>query len=368
MSVGSVTAIDCFAGAGGLSLGLTQAGIRVCLAFDSDAIAVRTHNQNLGNSAIVAHAEAISGLELLQAASLSRGDCDLVVGGPPCQGFSRQRRGTTEDARNDLVHEFLRLVIEIEPRMFLMENVGALGGPRGRAHLPALLDTAEAAGYRVQKRVLDAAEYGVPQRRRRLFLVGERVDREARFVFPSPTHRDGAFLTVRQAIADLPSPMTDPARAALIPNHGMDNISPLNRRRISHVPEGGGRADIPPELRLPCHALDVDTVGHRAVYGRLSWDRPSGTITTKCNSFTRGRFAHPSEDRNISMREAARLQGFPDEFVFLGGKVDVAHQVGNAVPPPLARQLGLALIAALTPSVNEGVLRARNGAQLALGV
>ena len=132
-----------------------------------------------------------------------------------------------------------------------------------------------------------------------------------------------------------------------IPNHQPDRISDLNRERISHVPEGGGRADIPYELRLPCHQVSVEVAGHRGVYGRLSWDQPAGTITTKCNSFTRGRFAHPVAHRNISMREAARIQSFPDDFVFEGSKVEVAHQIGNAVPPRLASELGKAIRSAL---------------------
>ena len=113
----------------------------------------------------------------------------------------------------------------------------------------------------------------------------------------------------------------------------------MNRKRISFVPEGGGRADIPMEYRLPCHRVDVEKAGHRAVYGRLRWSDVAATITTKCNSFTRGRFAHPTEDRNITMREAARLQSFPDTFHFVGNKVEVAHQIGNAVPPKLAQAL-----------------------------
>lgn len=338
-------AIDCFAGAGGLSLGLAQAGFVVGAAFDASAPAVRTYARNHGEHILCARAEGLTGERLLKLADVAQGACELVAGGPPCQGFSRQRRGAAADDRNELVFQFLRLVAEIQPELFLMENVAAIRGARGQAVLPRLLDAARAANYHVSVAVLDAADFGVPQHRRRAFLVGERADRPPLFAFPAATHGPTTWTTVRAAISDLPDPTSEAART--IANHDPDRISDLNRTRIASVPPGGGRADIPEHLRLPCHRVDVEKAGHRGVYGRLWWDRPAGTITTKCNSFTRGRFAHPEADRNITMREAARLQGFPDDFVFLGSRVDVAHQVGNAVPPLLARCLGLALRQAL---------------------
>jgi len=341
------TAIDCFAGAGGLSLGLSEAGLRVVAAFDSDPDACASYSSNLGAHILQSKAEELKGEHLLRKGGIIRGQCALVAGGPPCQGFSRQRRGDSQDTRNELVLEFLRLVLEIKPTMFLMENVSAIGGPRGRKHLEAVTKKAESQGYRVTSRVLDAADFGVPQHRRRLFLVGEVDDGFQYFTFPSATHDSDRYVNVRDAIGDLPCPMKDPEKAAAFPNHEPDNISDLNRKRISYVPEGGGRENIPDELKLPCHRVSVDIAGHRFVYGRLSWNEPAGTITTKCNSFTRGRFAHPSENRNITMREAARLQGFPDSYIFEGGKVPIAHQVGNAVPPPLAKALGSAIVRAL---------------------
>lgn len=335
-----LTAIDTFAGAGGLSLGLAMAGFDVRCATDWDEDSVATHSKNLGGSALVADVTALSGAELLEIAAVD--SVDLLAGGPPCQGFSVQRRGAMHDDRNRLVFEYLRMVKEIRPRAFLMENVAAIGGPRGKHFLSTIKEEAEEAGYSVTSAVLDAADFGVPQHRRRLFLVG--VDDGRAFTFPEPSHSPAQWVTVRQAFAGLPDPFLEPEAAAEFPNHERDNISELNRLRISHVPEGGGREDIPEDLRLPCHRVSVDTAGHRGVYGRLWWDRPSGTITTKSNSFTRGRFAHPVANRNITMREAARLQGFPDSFVFVGDKVSVAHQVGNAVPPPLAEALGTALM------------------------
>lgn len=339
----SPVAIDCFCGAGGLSLGLMQAGFTIAFAFDHDADSVGTYRRNLGDHVIQASIETLDRDIVRQAIQRHGGHCDIVAGGPPCQGFSVQRRGKDSDGRNDLVLAFLDLVLEVAPTYFLMENVAALRGRRGQAHLQKLIERAAEAGYRTHLRVLNAADYAVPQIRKRVFLVGEVDDGSQYFRFPEPSRASDEYLTVQEAIGDLSSP----ARDCGIPNHEPDSISELNRIRISHVPAGGGREDIPPELRLPCHRLGPDKIGHRGVYGRLAWDRPASTITTKCNSFTRGRFAHPSENRNITMREAARLQGFPDEFVFLSNKVSVAHQIGNAVPPPLARTLGEALVCAI---------------------
>lgn len=347
MHAGPPVAIDCFAGAGGLALGLRDAGFSVRAAFDASPFAVATYQHNLGPHIVEARAEDLCGLDLLRLSGYDGWDCALVAGGPPCQGFSVQRRGEDEDERNTLILDFLRLVRDIGPQMFLMENVSAIRGKRGDALLERFFEDARRAGYHVSVAVLDAADYGVAQHRRRAFVVGERDDCPPAFVFPEPTHREGTWRTVRHAIGDLPSPMAAPEEAAQYPNHEADQISDINRLRISFVPPGGGREHIPEHLRLPCHRVSVEKAGHRNVYGRLHWDHPAGTITTKCNSFTRGKFAHPAEDRNITMREAARLQGFPDDFVFLGGRVPVAHQIGNAVPPPLALALGNAILETL---------------------
>lgn len=337
------TFIDCFAGAGGLSLGLVQAGLRPRAAFDMDAASVATYTKNLGGHIIEADVRSLTAEQLLEVAGLNRGECDLLAGGPPCQGFSRQRRGSNEDERNDLVLDYLRLVEGTMPTWLLMENVAALAGPRGEAVLQQFTGGIARLGYASITTVLDAADFGVPQHRRRLIVLARRGTQTP--VMPKPSHDADSWVTVRQAIGDMPCPFEEPERAALISNHERDNISEMNRLRLSHVPEGGGREDIPPELQLPCHRrTTVEKGGHRGVYGRLWWDRPSATMTTKCNSFTRGRFGHPALDRNITMREAARLQGFPDEFEFLGTKVPIAHQIGNAVPPPLARALGRAIL------------------------
>lgn len=336
-------AIDCFAGAGGLSLGLHQAGFSVGAAFDNDPDAVATYRASVGNI-LQSPASELDADRLLKEAGLSFEDCDLVAGGPPCQGFSVQRRGSDHDSRNELVLDFFRIVSEIRPTFFLMENVAAIQGKRGQGILERLRSLAAESGYMTCEKVLDAADFGVPQHRRRFFLVGARDGAMDGFAWPEPSASIPP--TVRDAIGDLPKPLRDPTELG-IPNHELDNMSELNRKRISFVPEGGGREDIPEDLQLPCHRVSVSKAGYRGVFGRLAWDRPAGTITTKCNSFTRGRFAHPEQNRNITMREAARIQGFPDDFVFRGSRVAVAHQVGNAVPPGLAQAVGASIYTAL---------------------
>lgn len=328
-------AIDAFCGAGGLSHGLIKAGFDVQFAFDFNERAIETYRANLGH-----HAHVMDSKTVKPSTIVTSGPVTLVAGGPPCQGFSVQRRGPEEDIRKNLIFEFLRLVRGIKPKIFLMENVAALASARNQAYFEKLKSDAEQLGYEVQAKILNAADFGVPQTRKRLFVLGVKKSLKGKITLPDGTSEN--WVSVREAIADLPSPRS--SAALLYPNHLPDNISDLNRERISHVPPGGGRSDIPAHLRLACHSVSVDVAGHRGVYGRLDWDKPAGTITTKCNSFTRGRFAHPVENRNITMREAARLQSFPDDFVFQGGIVDVAHQVGNAVPPLLSYRIASHLL------------------------
>jgi DNA (cytosine-5)-methyltransferase 1 len=344
-------AVDAFAGAGGLSLGLQGAGWDVVFAFDNDPVAVETYRRNLGLPAEVLDAELLEPGELMTRAGLKPGDCALLAGGPPCQGFSLQRRGVRDDPRNRLVLRFLDYIAGLQPRAFLMENVPAIATVRGRALLEAIVDRTGEAGYSVYIRTLDAADYGVAQHRKRTFLIGLVAD-AGPFVWPEPTI-SGAPLTVAEALEGLPSPPQDGSPHPEVPNHYREaRLSATNIERIRHVPPGGGREHLPPELRLKCHEN-----GHRHLdtYGRLAWDRPSGTITARFDSFTRGRFGHPVEDRSITLREGARLQGFPDWFIFEGNREDGARLIGNAVPPPLARALGRATRQALEGAPEQPV-------------
>ena len=338
-------AIDLFAGAGGLSLGLERSGYEVVFALDNDAVAVRSYKESLGSHIICAPIEQISAAELMRRANIVPGECDLLAGGPPCQGFSLQRRGERVDSRNGLVLDFIRMVEEVRPTFFLMENVSGLLTKHGRPFLDEFHRRVARLGYVIHVELLDASDFGVPQRRRRALLVGERTTGgKSRFQFPSPLQ--GPPRTVRDAIADLPSPPKDGSEHPLVANHYREaRLSPLNIERIKHVPQGGGRASLPEHLQLACHRNTSHR--HLDVYGRLAWDEPAVTLTARFDSFTRGRFAHPEEHRSLTIREGARIQTFPDDFRFFGSREDQARQVGNAVPPSLAEALGTAILQTL---------------------
>jgi DNA (cytosine-5)-methyltransferase 1 len=337
--------VDLFSGAGGLSLGLIQSGFESLLAVDSDQHACRTYELNIGRI-IKEDLARVTTQFICEAAHIGQGQLDLVCGGPPCQGFSVQRRGDREDHRNELVTRFAELAVGIRPRAILMENVPGLLGIRGRAEYETFCRVLTDSGYCIKARTLDAADYGAPQHRIRAFVVGWLPEAFANFDFPAASHREGTWKTVRDSIADLPEPPNDYTEHPDYPNHVKVHISPLNEQRISHIPPGGGRTDLPSDLQLPCHRKDN---GHRHldVYGRLYWDRPAGTITAMFDNFTRGRFAHPERNRSITNREGARLQTFPDRFLFTGPKKDVARQIGNAVPPLMGAILGGSILAAL---------------------
>lgn len=340
-----LTAIDSFAGAGGLSLGLRQAGWKIPLAFDYDPIAVETYRKNLGSHAYLLDAVDVTSSQLMELSGLGPGECDLFAGGPPCQGFSLQRRGDRSDPRNKMGLFFLDWVREFLPKAFLIENVAAITSVRGKEVIEAVRSLADELGYGLSIETVNALHYGVAQNRRRTFIVGMANGQE--FEWPQPDLK--AVMTVRDAIGKLPSPPIDGSRHPEIPNHYREaRLSAKNIERIRAVPEGGSRLDLPEHLQLECHKS-----GHRHLdtYGRLSWDLPSGTITARFDSFTRGRFGHPVEDRSITLREGARLQGFPDSFVFLGNREEGARMIGNAVPPPLARSFGVALASQIQEKV-----------------
>ncbi len=334
------TALDLFCGAGGLSRGLTDAGISVVGAIDSWEPAIRSYRENFDHQAWIADAGK------LDAAKLSKmgfsGSVDLVVGGPPCQGFSIQRIGINTDARNDLIGSFARTVVSLRPKLFIMENVPGLLGHRGREHLRRFENLLSNAGYETTHKILDASEFGVSQVRRRVFVVGWPKSLGTRFEFPEPL--SSAPRSVRDAIGGLIEPPRDFTPMPGDPLHRRMKLSELNLQRLRHIPPGGGFEDLPVELRVDCHKAGAARIGHRNVYGRLAFDRPASTITARFDSFTRGRFAHPEQDRNITLREGARLQGFPDDHVFLGTQEEVAALIGNSVPPPLGAAMGRAAL------------------------
>jgi len=342
------TCIDSFSGAGGLGLGLQKAGFDLLLSFDSDPLCIETQELNshyFSHKAVEANVSEMLGGVLLGKTGLEPDELFLLAGGPPCQGFSIQRIGEDKDERNNLIYRFVDLVDEIHPRYFLMENVAGITGKRGKQILSRALKEAEEAGYWIHKKLLDAQNYDVPQRRRRLFVIGERKDGQLpRFQFPQPTVSEGEKKTVRDAIGDLPPPPEDGNDHPDIPHHRRDNLWEINKKRLRALEPGQGREHLPDRLLADCHKTDASKIGHRNVYGRMPWDDVAPTITARFDSFTRGQFGHPEQIRSVSLREGAILQTFPTDFVFAGNKVDIARQIGNAVPPRLAEILGKQII------------------------
>jgi len=328
--------LDLFAGAGGLSLGLTWAGFESMGAIEFDPSAADTYDRNFGGHI---HRDSNGQPHAIENVDFSEyvGRVDLLVGGPPCQGFSQLGKGLADDPRNRLWREFMNAVAVVRPRAFLMENVPPLlRAEEGRA----TLEVAASLGYDVTSGVLNANEYGVPQLRRRAFVFGTLVGEAT---LPQPT-RSEAPRTVRWAIDDLP---LEPDEKNW---HLGRNPRPVSLERYKVVPEGGNRFDLQkarPDITPRCW-LEKPT-GSTDVFGRLSWDKPALTIRTEFFKPEKGRYLHPQAHRPITHREAARLQTFPDDFEFCGSKIEVAKQIGNAVPPVLAYKLGAHIASILEP-------------------
>lgn len=329
----SPTFMDFFAGAGGLSLGLVHAGLQPLWAFDMNPLACETHRSNIAEC----HVDALSMDDInFRKIVLQHGVPDVIVGGPPCQGFSTKGSGHSSDPRNRLVVEYIKNAVSIGPKIIVMENVPGVLGVRGKALVTQAREILADAGYVVATRIVQAVSVGVPQYRKRAILVAQKRDLDD-FVF-SAFDKPNEIRTVRDAIGHLPSPPEDGSPHPYFANHSRAKISPINIERISHVPPGGGRLDLPEHLQLACHR--ANTSRHHDVYGRLEWDKPAPTITAMFDNFTRGRFAHPDENRNITNREGASIQTFPEDYHFVGPKKEVAKQIGNAVPPKVGQAIG----------------------------
>lgn len=334
------TAVDLFCGAGGLTLGLRRAGFDVLAALDSSEVAVRTYHLNFGHAPVTADVRSLTTDQFRSLSGLGEQTVDLVAGGPPCQGFSIQRIGGDSDERNFLVFDFARFVVGLRPKVFLMENVPGILGSRGKRIASKFEEKLTEAGYEVRNALVNAADYGVPQIRKRVFFYGWQRRFLPPFQFPKPSLAPESYGTVLQTIGELPSPPANYRPYPGDPLHRRIKLSPKNMERLRHVPPGGGFESLPVELRVNAHRNGAAKIGHRYVYGRLAPGAPAATITARFDSFTRGRFAHPSEDRNITLREGARLQTIPDDFRFEGTQEEVAALIGNAVPPLLAEVIG----------------------------
>lgn len=335
-------AIDLFCGAGGLSLGLKDAGIRVVAGYDVDPACQYPYEQNIRADFVLKDVRSVTGAELNRR--WPQGCIRVLAGCAPCQPFSPYRKGidTSDDDDWPLLREFARLVRTTKPHYVTMENVPRLQSNRIFAEFVRNL---REFGYTVAWNVRDAQAFGVPQIRRRLVLIAARGQRYVEV--PCQTVEDEARLTVRDAISHL-APLKAGAASDTDPIHVARGMSPMNLRRIRASKPGGTWLDWPSELRAPCHRR---ATGHsyKNVYARMDWDSPSPTITTLSHSFGSGRFGHPEQDRALSLREAAILQGFPDDYEFVPEhqapkRATLGRLIGNAVPPPIGRMIGHAIL------------------------
>lgn len=318
-------AIDLFCGAGGLTQGLVDAGFRVIGAVDVADLAADAYVLNHPDVVLWRRdIRRLSPQKVMRRLDLEPGELDLLAGCPPCQGFSTlrtHRRGSSvKDARNGLVAQFARFAEALLPKALMMENVPGLESDR---RLGLMLRRLERLGYQLTAGVLDARDYGVPQRRRRLVILGARG---AAVTFAEP---HAQMRTVRDAFAGL----AEAGRSGdELHDHG-ERRSAAVRELIDDIPpNGGSRRMLGPERQLPCHRR---LEGWFDVYGRMAWDQPAPTITSGCINPSKGRFLHPEENRAITLREAALLQSFPGDYrlPLTRGKYRAADLIGNALPP-----------------------------------
>jgi DNA (cytosine-5)-methyltransferase 1 len=336
-----LTAIDLFAGAGGLSLAALKLGLQVRAAVENDVHACKTYRKNINErlrnqvELAVCDISDIRWKELLQKAALEAGECDILLGGPPCQGFSTHRINGSgvDDPRNDLLLHYFAGMKVIKPKTFLVENVTGILWPRHSRYLNRFLRSAKDAGYRVfEPVILNARDFGVPQNRKRVFILGIREDTKWQGEWPpSETHHALGSDLVRGAnfqcwitaaeVFKLPLRTGDPNAIH------MQHTAELRDVFRSTPKNGGSRYES--NRVLPCHRGHD---GHKDVYGRIDPSRPGPTMTTGCVNPSKGRFVHPVANHAITARHAARFQTFPDDFVFEGGLMAAARQIGNAVP------------------------------------
>lgn len=347
--------VDLFCGAGGLSEGFAGAlgpdgrkAFRVAYAVDLDRSCVNTYRANVLRELTPEEAQrrsacrsvvGLSADEILRASGDS--NVDVVIGGPNCQAVSAAGNRNPNDIRNDMFGEFARLIDELRPRWFVMENVPGLAHRNNLPLLRRMFERLSDSGYHVQGDVLLAADFGVPQYRYRLFIVGNRAALPIAFPVPE-ANRDRRDITVEDAIGDLTDIATDGDH---VPNHLALGLDLANVRRIRHIPPGGDWHDLPIDL-LPERSFSTRSSDQKGTYGRLAWGGLAYTVTGLVANVTAGPFTHPLWDRALTAREAARLQGFPDSFVFTGSPESWYRQIGNAVPPPLARAVAQSLLAA----------------------
>lgn len=393
-----LTMIDLFAGAGGLSEGLREAGFQGLYANEIKRCYSKTYAINHSNTIVDQRdIREVNAKSVRKQLGVRRGELDLIAGGPPCQGFSINAPiRSNDDKRNHLFREFLRFVDEFHPRAVLIENVPGLVSFEGGLTLQAILTTLEKHGYQSDVRIVYAPHYGVPQTRWRTIVIGLCEGLSINTAFPEPVYEapirvnftsrfEGRnivslpgkvelpqFISVEDAIDDLPILKNGEAGTEIkkyrtqpknnfqhvmragsngVVNHEAARLSKINMERLAYIPPGGNWTDIPLEL-LPKGMQRAHRSDHTKRYGRVNPKGLASTILTKCDPHW-GAYFHYSQDRAFTVREAARIQTFPDTFHFAGSRVEQYEQVGNAVPPLLAAAIGRSLACTLGYTTKE---------------
>jgi len=327
--------IDFFCGGGGMTKGFITAGIDMQFGFDLNPSCQETYERNNRIPYLCRDITTVNVAELIEEfPEINHNDELVIVGCAPCQPFSKQRNSNEEHVDTNLLDYFGTVVTELLPGFIVVENVP---GIEGKPVFLRFLELLNGNGYEVVYDVLNAKNYGVPQNRKRIVLIASRICRPE---LPAETHGEGLlpYETVRNAIDRFPAIAAGEANQ-IFPNHVAASLSRVNINRIQATPlDGGSRTDWPEELILKCH--NGNHRGHTDVYGRMRWNQVAPTLTSKCFSLSNGRFGHPTQNRAISLREAASLQSFPDDYIFYGNQGEIGKQIGNAVPVLLAQRIG----------------------------
>lgn len=350
--------VELFAGSGGLGTGFSNAGFNIISANDVWESAGKTYVANHPKvKYIVKDIAQLTGDELLEGTGYSKSDVDVIIGGPPCQGFSTLGKRFIDDPRNKLFKEYVRIVNEIRPQFFVMENVSGILSMEGGKVLENILSSFQEIGYKLEYRLLNAAEYGVPQQRERIIFIGTRTNKKIRY--PKKTHSltgEAGYekaLTLWDAIGDLPQSDTEEITkytkkpqnkyqekirngATELVNHKPPTHNEKAKNMMKYIPTGKSAwdvQDIIPKEFMP-------TSGYGNTYARLNPNEPGMTITRNFACISSSRCIHPYLNRGLTAREAARIQSYPDNYKFLGSKTDIHIQIGNSVPPILGEKIG----------------------------
>lgn len=337
-----VKVFDFFSGCGGTSCGFQQAGMDIVMGLDIDADAARTYRVNFPKAQFIESDIRELSTDILAPFLVERDRPILFCGCAPCQPFSKQNlQKIANDPRRGLLTEFGKFIQAWLPDYIFIENVPGMQRIKGDdGPLQGFKELISKLGYSYKIDVLPSLWFGVPQTRERLVLLASRIPG---IKLPEATHglNKVAFSTVQDWIGDLPKIKAGETHSD-DPDHQAAALSDINLKRISLTPEGGNRECWPQKLWLDCHR---DHKGHTDVYGRLAWKKPAAGLTTRCISYSNGRFGHPEQNRAISVREAACLQTFPRHYAFKGSLNARARQIGNAVPPLMAQRFGEVILA-----------------------